>query len=312
MVMDEREKMIITLFKNKKYQDVIRLSENKEDEISIIYRALAFYHLGQNETFHDLVRNHLYLFVSKIGERFVDLYIDSFTKESNYSLALQAIEDLRELPYTNVAVLDAIIENKKRILKAMDEKKPDTLETIRKGLDSDDPTSFVKSLELTLKENLIPSFFDKLNSRLNDEKTSDELKRFILASLLSTPEVLKDEIELVYHGKKVFFPIHSDINIFLPNSYMHQAIKINQKELFDVGVSSITTSLIQNYYLEHFLDDDVLLPNDAFFILNRIACELMNVKDKYDLNDEQEKLLPKIRQEIDEIINKETNNSTKR
>lgn len=284
------------LFEQEKYEEVIKLSENCKDIDDLYFRALSFYELHNFIDFQNLTHLHLYDFLLKGDEYFLNNYIKSFLINKDYVKALEVIEEIRELPYISISLLDTLMNLKKMVLKKLDKKEKNPVELIEEGLSSNDDKLRYKAISVLAKNRLTPVYRKKLEEILLGKEWDDTLKKLIVLSMFED-ENNQGFVKINYQDKILEINLTSYLNPNLPHSYLEKVLKINRKEMEDIGVSNINDELIKRYFYLHFLDEDLLEENELYNYVNYISRSLFNLKND-EMNEKQLKIIAKLKEEL--------------
>ncbi len=284
------------LFEQEKYEEVIKLSENSKNIDDLYFRALSFYELHNFIDFQNLTHLHLYDFLLKGDEYFLNNYIKSFLINKDYVKALEVIEEIRELPYISISLLDTLMNLKKMVLKKLDKKEKNPVELIEEGLSSNDDKLRYKAISVLAKNRLTPAYRKKLEEILLGKEWDDTLKKLIVLSMFED-ENNQGFVKINYQDKILEINLTSYLNPNLPHSYLEEVLKINRKEMEDIGVSNINDELIKRYFYLHFLDEDLLEENELYNYINYISRSLFNLKND-EMNEKQLKIIAKLKEEL--------------
>ena len=104
-------------------------------------------------------------------------------------------------------------------------------------------------------------------------------------------------VKINYQDKILEINLTSKLNPNLPKSYLEEVLKINQKEMKDIGVSNINEELIKRYFYLHFLDEDLLEENELYNYINYISRSLFSLKNE-KMDEEQLKIIEKLKEEL--------------
>ncbi len=285
-----------TLFNQEKYEEVIKLSNDSKDIDKLYFRALAFYKLHNFIDFQNLTHLHLYDFLVKGDEYFLNIYIKSFLVNKDYVKALEAIEEIRELPYISISLLDTLMNLKKMIYSKMKDKDKNPMEVIEEGLNASKDKLRYKAISALAKNRLTPSYKSKLEEILLGKEWDDSLKKLIVLAIFED-ENNQGFIKINYQDKILEINLTSKLNPNLSHSYLEEVLKINRKEMKDIGVSNINEELIKRYFYLHFLDEDLLEENELYNLINYISRSLFNLKNN-EMNEEQLKIVAKLKEEL--------------
>ena len=287
---------IESLFNQEKYEEVIALSNDSKDTDELYFRALSFYKLHNFIDFQNLTHLHLYDFLVKGDEYFLNIYIKSFLINKDYVKALEVIEEIRELPYISISLLDTLMNLKKLIYAKMKDKDKNPMEVIEVGLNSSEDKLRYKAISALAKNRLTPAYRNKLEEILLADEWDSSLKKLILLAMFED-ENNQGFVKINYQDKILEINLTSKLNPNLPNSYLETVLKINRKEMQDVGVCNINEELIKRYFYLHFLEEDLLEENELYNYINYISRSLFSLKNE-KMDEEQLKIIEKLKEEL--------------